>query len=109
MPRTCGQGGCSKLSGFGDHGGRAEYCSKHKKESMVNVKCKRCRHPRCSKMPSFLSTSWVCRPLTLQQYSRSQSHRPCPGWNNKKIAELSGGIHYPSRSVQINLRIRGVD
>jgi len=56
--RLCKHEGCMELfASFGNEGGKAEYCVKHKPDSegmgMVNVRNPKCRHEECMKHPSF--------------------------------------------------------
>lgn len=47
MPVKCQEEGCDKYSSFNYEGETIYlYCNTHKKVGMVNVKSKRCIHPR---------------------------------------------------------------
>ena len=50
----CENLGCMKLPCFNVQGCKpGRFCSKHKEESMVDVKHAKCQHPTCMKQPYF--------------------------------------------------------
>jgi hypothetical protein len=49
----CIYDGCNNWTGYNFEGLKAQYCSVHKKEGMVNVKDKTCIHEGCRKRPTF--------------------------------------------------------
>ena len=49
----CIYDGCNNWTGYNFEGLKAQYCSVHKKEGMVNVKDKKCIHEGCRKQPTF--------------------------------------------------------
>ena len=49
----CIYDGCNNWTGYNFEGLKAQYCSVHKKEGMVNVKDKKCIHEGCRKCASF--------------------------------------------------------
>ena len=50
MPLKCHHDGCTKWASFGMEGTKkAELCSDHASEGMVDVSSKRCGHPGCTK------------------------------------------------------------
>lgn len=52
--KRCAAEGCTTGAGFGQPGGPAEYCSRHKKADMVFVLAKRtCEHEDCTKTANF--------------------------------------------------------
>ncbi|CAM9586530.1 unnamed protein product [Ectocarpus sp. 4 AP-2014] len=53
LARKCGHPGCMKQPSFGTDGSKkAEFCSQHAKQGMVNLRSRRCNHPGCMKRPS---------------------------------------------------------
>jgi len=52
---TCKSAGCTNKPQFSDKGRRPKFCNEHKNKGMVFSKFtkKKCRHPSCSKVPSF--------------------------------------------------------
>jgi hypothetical protein len=54
----CTEKGCDSLAGFGHSGQNAEYCSKHKKTGMVDVKHKMCI--LCNLTQARIKYSWYC-------------------------------------------------
>ena len=54
MPTKCHHAGCAKYAVYGVEGTKkAELCSQHAREGMVNVRSKRCGHQGCNKIPSY--------------------------------------------------------
>ncbi|CAM9813869.1 unnamed protein product, partial [Ectocarpus sp. 13 AM-2016] len=52
--KGCGHPGCIKRPSFGNDGSKkAEFCSQHSQQGMVNVVSKRCGHPGCTKHPTY--------------------------------------------------------
>jgi hypothetical protein len=50
----CQYEGCQiKCPSFNYKGGPPKYCSKHKKEGMINVRRKKCQYKGCNTIPSF--------------------------------------------------------
>ncbi|CAM9559092.1 unnamed protein product [Ectocarpus sp. 12 AP-2014] len=50
----CGHPGCGKHSSYGVKGTKErEFCGRHAKMGMVDVRSKRCGHPGCEKHPSY--------------------------------------------------------
>ena len=49
----CIYDGCNNWTGYNFEGLKAQYCSVHKKEGMVDVKSKTCIHEGCRKQPTF--------------------------------------------------------
>ncbi|CAN0000447.1 unnamed protein product [Ectocarpus sp. 6 AP-2014] len=50
----CQEHGCTKWPCFGREGTtKWEFCSKHAKKGMVDIRNKRCAHPGCNKHPSY--------------------------------------------------------
>ena len=45
--------GCARFRLYGIAGGKAQYCSRHKLASMINVKTKLCEQSGCVCVPSF--------------------------------------------------------
>ena len=54
MAKTCIHPNCKKHSSFNKEGEtKPIYCSEHKKDGMVNVRCKICIHPNCKTQPTY--------------------------------------------------------
>ena len=49
----CKHEGCTKHAIFGNEGGEAEYCKKHKQEGMIDVSNPKCIHEGCKTQPSY--------------------------------------------------------
>jgi hypothetical protein len=51
--KYCKSDECEKYPIYGNKGGPAKFCKKHKKEDMINVKNKRCEINECEKYPVY--------------------------------------------------------
>ena len=53
IANICNEEGCVKSSNFALEGGKACYCSKHKKEDMINVRDRKCKEKGCRRLPIY--------------------------------------------------------
>ena len=49
----CIHPGCDKRSSFGYVNQKAQYCTTHKLDGMIDVRSRKCIHPNCNKRPNF--------------------------------------------------------
>ena len=115
MSVKCEQEGCTTQPTFGLKGGKAHFCSKHKKDGMIDIKNKRCIHEGCNKLnPNFDIVGGKGRFCVLHKTAEMMDvkhnqchHKEC---NTRPVFDIEGGkgrfciIHKTAEMVDVKTK-----